>query len=47
MEAFQVLFLPFLHIFQSIMHVKQISEMFDKTTEVFIGVYIFVQHTGA
>lgn len=38
---FQVLSLSFLNIFQSIKHVKQILETFDKTTEVFIGVYIF------
>ena len=38
---FELLSLSFLHIFQSIKHVKQILETFDKTAEVFIGVYIF------
>lgn len=36
-----MLSLSFLHIFQSIKHVKQILETFNKTAEVFIGVYIF------
>lgn len=31
---------------QSIKHVKQISEMFNKTTEVFIGAYIFLPRSG-